>query len=351
MSSSNILFIYGSDDFLVDRRARALYKKLCPDATILQYDNKLDLTTYIKSIYENLNTISLFTNNNNIWIRGITFLGENISESYQASIKFLIETLQIAAKDSIIIISASPVDKRKKTFKEISQLSECQEVSNINENNIHDHITTLCHENNVSISPQAVELLYNLIGDDARLLKLEIDKLATYIFGDHNIITREDVATLVEPTCADEFFPQIEQFFSQDINKTFDMLERYIFFNHETRPLLIGLQNRIRLMIQIRALIDSQILPSKNSITAAKLSNIAQRFFCNATPKTSYNIFSQNPWYITNLLSTTNQYSLEHLLKLQMSIMHAISETSQRYNEQLTVIKQLAYKFQLPQPS
>ncbi|MDE6432174.1 MAG: DNA polymerase III subunit delta [Opitutales bacterium] len=343
MSLNNIMFVYGGDDFLVDRRARALYDSHCPNGEIFQYNPKTDLNTFINNIAESLRTIPLFSPTNNIWIRGINL--STISDAQQSAFSTLLNILQKTDKDNIIIISASPIDKRKKIFKEFSQLFNGQEVSDINEKTTYSFIDDVCASNNVKISHDAADAIQNLIGQNTRLLKLELDKLATYIHGDHTTITLDDVNTMIEATDDGDFFQQIEQFYSSDINETFNTLERYFYFNHEARPLLAGLQNRTRLMVQLRALVDAKLLPTNGAITANQLQNISQKMYCDNQAKSTYNIFSQNPWYLSKLLPTVHRYSLPQLEKLQVAIMDAIAESTEKYDDQLTVIKQLAYKF------
>lgn len=339
--NKNIIFVYGGDDFLVDRRARALYDSRCPDAEIVQYDPKGNFDNFIKNIYDALHSIPLFTADNNLWIRGVSVFYESDSTRAEA----LIDVLKGVDKDSIVILSASPVDKRKKGFKEILQLSDAEEVSDINEKSIFNFISDVCSTNGTKISPEASDMIQGLIGTDTRLLSLELEKLATYIHGDHEIITAEDVNALIEPTSAGDFFQQIEQFYSSDIDKTFDSLDRYFYFNHEARPLLIGLQNRTRLMIQLSALIGANLLSPNASLNASQLEKVAQKLYCTNQPKSSYNIFSQNPWYLSKLLKNTSRYSLSGLLAIQCAIMDAIAETAEKYDDQLSVMKKLAFRF------
>ncbi len=339
------MFVYGSDDFLVDRRARALYDTYCPDGEIFQYDQKADLNHFIKNIHDALNTIPLFSPTNNLWIRGAKFLIETETGSNHEVIEQLLILLKNNSQNNIIILSASPIDKRKKTFKEFSQLADCYEVSDINEKTAYTFIKNVCMENNVQITHGAADVLQDLVGTDARLLKLELDKLATYIHGSHTTITKDDVSILIEASNYGNFFQQIEQFFSSDIDQTFDALDRYFSFNHESRSLLTGLQNRIRLIIQLRTLIDAKLLQPNATITAAQLNIIAQKLYFENSAKSSYNIFSQNPWYLSKLITCALKYSMYNLLDLQVATMDALAESAEKYDEQLSVVKNLAYKF------
>lgn len=343
--NNNILFVYGSDDFLVDRRARILYDEYCKHGEIFSFDSKANLNTFINSICESLNTLPLFTSTNNIWIRGIKFLSDGESESTKTIIYCLLEALKFARNNSIILISASPIDKRTKLFKEISQLSDCQEVNDINEKTIDAFINNICTDNKVKITAAAVEAIQRLIGNDSRLLKLELDKLATYIFDDHDTITVDDVNMLVEASNGGEFFQQIEQFYSSDINKILDSLARYFYFTNEARPLLAGLQNRTRLMIQLRALVESNKLQLNKAITKLQLDTVAKILNFDTSFKTSYNVFTQNSWYLSKLLDSIGKYSLNKLLDLQVAIMDTIAETAIKYDDQISVMQKLALKF------
>jgi DNA polymerase-3 subunit delta len=338
------LFVYGSDDFLVNRRARILYDTYCGGGEIFSWEQKSDVRLFIGRVCEAINTVPMFALTNDLWVRGVGFFSGAESEETKACLIHLLDVIK-SIKGGIVLISACPVDRRTKLFKEFSQLAECHDVTDIDDKSCAAFIREVCGNIGLGISAAAVDLLQNLIGKDTRLMQLELEKLANYIYQDHDAITRDDVSLLVDPANGGDFFQQIENFYLANMDAKLDSIERYFFFANEARPLLGGLQSRTRLMIQLRALLDSGKIQLGRSITKDQLDNLSKLFNINNIAKNSCNIFSQNPWYLSKLLESVNRYSLPHLLDIQVAIMEALAETANHYGDQIAVIKELALKF------
>jgi DNA polymerase-3 subunit delta len=211
--------------------------------------------------------------------------------------------------------------------------------------NFDEFISGVCAENGVKITAEAGVLLQNLIGKDSRLMQLEIEKLASYIYGERDTIDAAAVNSLVDASHGGEFFQQIENFYSTDVDKKIDAIERYFFYTGDARPLIVGLQNRTRLMIQLRALIDGNRIRWGKAISKIQLGNIANSLNISELKKSSYNVFSQNPWYLSKILADVNRYSMEHLFDLQLALMDAIGEAARSYDDQASILKELALKF------
>jgi DNA polymerase-3 subunit delta len=339
-----LLFVYGSDDFLVDRRARVLYDAHCENGEICNFAAKSDICRFIGDVCESLSTVPMFAAANNIWIRGVNFFGGAESEEAKNSVAHLLDRIKHLDR-GVVIISAYPVDRRTKLFKELSQLAECQDVTDASNKTLDEFIRSVCAENGVKISDEATVLLQNLIGNDARLIQLEVEKLAGYIRNDHDTIACDDVNLLVDPANGGEFFQQIECFYSPNADEKLDAIERYFYFTSEVRPLIAGLQNRTRLMIQLRALVDGNKIQPGKSISKIHLEALSKLFNANVLEKNSCNVFAQNPWYLSKLLNGVERYPMRRLLDIQLALMDAIAETGNGYNDQVSIMKELSLKF------
>jgi DNA polymerase-3 subunit delta len=338
------LFVYGSDDFLVDRRARILYDAHCESGEICSFGPKFDVHRFIGDVCESLSTVPMFAAANNIWIRGVNFFGGAESEETKNSITGLLDRIK-RLRRGVVIISAHPVDRRTKLFKELSQLAECHDVTDASDKTFDKFIRSVCAENGVKISGEAAVLLQNLVGNEARLIQLEVEKLASYIRNDHDTIAYDDVHLLVDPANGGEFFQQIECFYFPNAGEKLDAIERYFHFTNEIRPLIAGLQNRTRLMIQLRALLDGNKIQPGKPISKIHLETLSNSFNVNTLEKNSCNVFSQNPWYLSRLLEGVERYPLYRLLDIQLALMDAIAEGGNGCDNQASIIKELSLKF------
>jgi DNA polymerase-3 subunit delta len=66
--------------------------------------------------------------------------------------------------------------------------------------------------------------------------------------------------------------------------------------------------------------------------------------FTGATEKNSYNLFSQNPWYLGKLASSAKVPSLRRLIDNQQEFISAFEEIIQRPHEQEEVLREMAVR-------
>ena len=66
--------------------------------------------------------------------------------------------------------------------------------------------------------------------------------------------------------------------------------------------------------------------------------------FTGATEKNSYNLFSQNPWYVGKLASGAKLPPLRRLIDNQQEFIAAFEEIIRRPNEQEEVLREMAVR-------
>lgn len=342
--------IFGDDDYLVDRRASFIFESIdCSDHSgeIYRCDvqNTDDFLKIYHKVYDAINTVSLFSGDKIVWLRGLNCFSDvpyaktELAKDY---INRLLDLISKACCTNILVSLAKP-DKRLKLFKDLCFISDSEEVKSEEKSTISTKtIIELCKENNVVIHQDAIELFKAKIGKDARLASNEIEKLATFIkTGDY--ISVADVKNLVADSNPGEFFDQIEIFYGANRVDLIESIEKYFWFNSEGRPLLYALQARNRLLIQLRSLIDDRIL--RQRISADDLGHAKEMCGFLSDTKSGYNIFSQNPWYLSNLAQQAVKFSIEKLMTFQKDLYAAFIDLSVHYDDQCNVVKSLALKW------
>ena len=68
------------------------------------------------------------------------------------------------------------------------------------------------------------------------------------------------------------------------------------------------------------------------------------RHFTGATEKSSFNLFSQNPWYVGKLAGGARLPSLRRLIDNQQEFVRAFEEIIARPNEQEAVLRDMAVR-------
>ena len=214
-----------------------------------------------------------------------------------------------------------------------------------------------------SFGPGAVELMLAKVGANTRLIVEETRKLATYALpsnlagsaqtgggsvaeSDPTTITEAHVAELTPNVAEGDFFEAAEAFFSGDLRWTLAALHRHFFTGGDARPVISALQNRNRILLQVRALVDAgdARLGPRGLDGLPRAASTYGTHFIGATEKSSYNIFTQNPWYVGKLAGGAKLPTLRRLIDNQQEFIAAFEEIVRRPNEQEEVLRELAVR-------
>ena len=121
----------------------------------------------------------------------------------------------------------------------------------------------------------------------------------------------------------------------------------HFFSGGDARPIISALQNRNRILLQVRALLDS----GEARVGARGLDGLPKaqatygKHFIGATEKNSFNLFSQNAWYVGKLASSAKLPSLRRLIDNQQEFIVAFEEIIRRPNNaQEEVLRELAVR-------
>jgi DNA polymerase-3 subunit delta len=172
-----------------------------------------------------------------------------------------------------------------------------------------------------------------------------VNKLAAYA-GEGEAITEAQVAELTPNAAEGDFFESAEAFFSGDLRWTLAALGRHFFAGGDARPVISALQNRNRILLQVRALLDAgEVRLGPRGLDGMPRAAAAfGRHFTGATEKSSFNLFSQNPWYVGKLAGSARLPSLRRLIDNQREFLHAFAEIIRRPDEQEAVLRDLAVR-------
>jgi DNA polymerase-3 subunit delta len=123
-------------------------------------------------------------------------------------------------------------------------------------------------------------------------------------------------------------------------------LHHHFFTGGDARPILSALQNRNRILIQVRALVDAgEVRVGPRGLDGLpKAAPTYGKHFVGAPEKSSFNLFSQNAWYVGKLAGSAKLPSLRRLIDNQQEFIRAFEEIIQRPNEQNEVLREMAVR-------
>ncbi len=362
MPEKRFTFICGDDDFLVTRRGQGLFAEMATGLTDDFSREVIDgaagkveeVEAAVGRVRAAVQTLSLFGDRKAVWLKGVNFLADSQTgraEGSKKAVEELQELLgQVDPAAVSVLITAYPVDRRRKEYKWFQEHGNSEFLGG---EGAADTVAALAASEakvlKATFGSGALESLVGKVQGNTRLILEETRKLATYVGPEGGEITEAMVRDLVPNFGEGDFFEFSEAFFSLDLNWALDALRRHFFVNKEPRPLLSALQNRNRLLVQIRALVDAgEIRVGQRGIDKAGFDAAARTHgarFAGASEKSSFNLFTQNLWYLGNKVApATRTLTLRRLIDFQLEFARAFEDLLERPQEPEAVMRDLTVR-------
>ena len=349
----------GDDEFLTDRQAQELYKvsiaRFGESAETEVIDGRAATVAEAESCISRFiqagQTLSLFGEQKVVWLRHTNFLGDNQTGKAEGTKRMLQDLTSwldtFDDPNTFLLISGSPVDRRKTFFKFFEKQDHLIYIQgSTNARQLLDLAKQECTRHGVKIEEEAALALIDRVSGNTRMMMNEIEKLATYLeSADPGIITYSLVNDMVAQFGETEFFELAEAFYHSNLEQALQSVRRHFFTHKDARPVLSSLQNRNRLLIQLRALKEGQWLDlgsqqmSKQALQRAQQEY--QSFFEHPAQKSEFHPFGQNPWYLGRLAGIANTIPLRVLIEFQMKFIETFSRLIDHPNEQEQLIRDL----------
>ncbi len=360
MPSKNFTFICGNDDFLVGRLGKDRYAAMSIEVaddfareTINGFAGNVgEVESAVNRFREAVQTVSMFGGKRAIWLKDVNFLSDTVTGRAESTLKLVEDLQEILSKlnpdETSVLVTAAPIDRRRSFPKWCEKNSDFTLVGG-DADGAGDALLGVAMAEAKSLGaafgPGAVELMLAKVGANTRLIVEETRKLATYA-GDAARIEEAHVAELTPNVAEGDFFEAAEAFFSGDLRWTLGALHRHFFAGGDARPVISALQNRNRILLQVRALIDA----GEVRIGARGLDGLPRAAtahagrFIGATEKSSYNLFTQNAWYVGKLAGNAKLPALRRLIDNQQEFIAAFEEIVRRPSEQEEVLLEMAVR-------
>lgn len=363
------VFICGADDFLVGRQGKARYDELARDIadefsreTISGFANNVgEVEAAINRFRESVQTVSMFGGRRAVWLKDVNFLADTVTGRAESTLKLVEDLRQILEAvnpaDTAVLVTAAPVDRRRAFPKWAEKTADFTLVGG-DADNASDALAAVvlaeARALGIDFGDGAAPLLLAKVGANTRLLIEETRKLATYVSGDgageadgkRPVIEEAHVAELTANTAEGDFFEAAEAFFSGDLPWTLRALHHHFFTGGDARPVISALQNRNRILLQVRALADAgEVRVGPRGLDGLpRAASTYGRHFTGATEKSSFNIFSQNAWYVGKLAGSAKLPPLRRLIDNQREFINAFEEIVRRPHEQEEVLREMTIR-------
>lgn len=365
MSNAPFIYVSGPDDYLANRLAKDIWSEMVKEVeddfsveVINGQAGKVDeVEEAVNRFREATQTLGLFGGRRVVWLKNVTFIADNQTgraEGTQKLCEDLQEVLEAVDTASVgVLISASPVDRRKRFAKFLEKTGDYRPSGGMDSKGggVETLLATMNRElesMQVTIARDAVEVLISKVNGNSRLLIEETRKLGTYLGEPGKEITSKLIEELTPNFGEGDFFETTEAFFARDINWTLGALRRHFFAGNDARPIIASLQNRNRLLIQLRSLMDGgEIQAGPRGISKPTFERAAakySKFYDGLTTKSGFNVFTQNLWYMGKLIGSGKLPVLKALINHQLEFIRAFEEIVERPNEQEEALRAMAIR-------
>ncbi|MBA4136199.1 MAG: DNA polymerase III subunit delta [Opitutus sp.] len=364
MPAKPFIFICGADDFLVGRVGKERFDALASEAgaddfareVVSGFANNVDeVETAVNRFRDAVQTVPMFGGKRVVWFKDVNFLADSVTGRAEGTLK-QVEALQellgtINPDDVTVVVTASPLDRRRSFPKWAESKGDYSFIGGDGDN-VESLVAVALAEaesNGVTFGDGAVEVLLAKVGANTRLITEEVRKLANYV-GDNGVIEDVNVVELTPNVAEGDFFEAADRFFAGDLRGTLDALQRHFFAGGDARPVISSLQNRNRILIQARVLIDAGELraPSEkfgfDKAAWARAQEHYSAHFGGDAEKSSFNLFTQNQWYAGKLVAGAKLPTLRRLIDNQQEFLRAFEEIIQRPHDQETVLREMAVR-------
>ncbi|MEO6004015.1 MAG: DNA polymerase III subunit delta [Opitutus sp.] len=359
-SAKNFTFICGVDDFLVGRVGAERFAALAvevPDEFSREVlsgfaANVGEVETTVNRFRESVQTVSMFGARRIVWLKDVNFFADTVTGRAESTLKLVTDLQEILTTinpaETAVLITASPIDRRRAFPKWCEKNADFTLVGGDagDGSALEGVVLAEAKSLGATFAPDAVGLLLAKVGANTRLLVAEVHKLANYV-DEGERIEEAHVAELTPNVAEGDFFEAAEAFFSGDLKWTLAALQRQFFAEpNATRPILAALQNRNRILLQVRALVDAgEVRVGPRGLDGLpKAAATYASHFVGATEKSSYNLFTQNPWYVGKLAGSAKLPSLRRLIDNQQEFISAFEAIIQRPHEQEEVMREMAVR-------
>lgn len=334
---ANLTIVAGGDEYLVDREARARFDRAVKqagegaDAEIV--DGRLrvvdDAEVIERRIREALTALGLFGGAKVVWVRSLNWLELPKSQAGSESVAVILEDHLIPLLTEVspevrLVVSLCPVNRTRKEFKVLKEAAgDFLDIPDMKPEDWLEFAREALRGAGAKAGAGVAEALLERVSGSSRVLLGECEKLAVHA-GKGGAVTVQDVQRLVPTYGESDTFEVVDALLAADLEWTLDALDRFFFQHSSPRPLLGSLHNRLRLLIQLRALADAGALRlTASGVSTRELEVAAGRYapLYGGGAKSSLNPFSQNAWYLgTKVAPAASRFTLRELVDLQLDL-------------------------------
>lgn len=196
---SPLYVLAGDEPFLIEEAVKLIKGKAVDEGTIdFNFDSFYASETKASQVRDAVTTIPMMSPRRLVIYRGVDDLKD-------ADWEILFDILESPVDSTTFVMTCESLDKRKKSYKRLSENAIWVDLKRPYDNQIPDWIDYLAYRKQVEISKEAAQTLKQFVGVNLTELSNELDKLRNFI-GERKNIEVDDVLSIVSRARVDRIF-------------------------------------------------------------------------------------------------------------------------------------------------
>jgi len=250
-----VCFLYGEEQFLVERAVHMLLEKAI-DPALKDFNLNVFFGNESKGvdILDAAQTLPMFAVRRAVLVKRAEQLK---AEALEVLLPYILKP----ASGTCLLLTGTKIDQRKKFFLEFKKHGVLVEYKRFYDNKLSGFIQSEAAQQGKPVETAAAELLAALIGNNLQELSSQIEKLVIYA-GTKPRITVDDVRTMASSSKAFTAFELAKFLGTRDLPNSLRSLDA-LFLHGEDAPMIIGaLTSHFRKLWRVRELLDQKMPPA-----------------------------------------------------------------------------------------
>ncbi|MFC4076768.1 DNA polymerase III subunit delta [Salinithrix halophila] len=248
---------YGTETFLIGQACTRIESQVLSGESSAWNRTVMDLEEVpIQELIQEAETPSFFGERRVVIGRNAWFLtAARGKEKVDHRPEELLRYVERPLEENVLILTvpAEKLDARKKVVKELRKRVREVVCNPLEPKELSAWVAARLGETKAKIHPQAGERLIQQVGQDLRMLSMEIDKLAAYV-GAGGTITPDTVAELVPRTMEQDVFKLVDRVARRQAGEALAVFYDLLCNREEPIRILSLIIRQFRLMLQVKVL-------------------------------------------------------------------------------------------------
>lgn len=312
-----VVVVFGDDDFLVHRVIQRLTDLLLPSeerqtaVTVLEGKDATE-AEFAQALFEPTFGFQL-TRRRVVIVKSPAFLKEQGKRKRESAAWYQLLRRVPEGTYVLFAITEPLTNSHLNLLNEVAMLVP---LSKLRAQDLPEFVQMLAEQATIHIDKAAIQELIDRVGNDARQLAMEIEKLALYIGVDGRVTV--DIVRELVPSLAMDVFTLLNAVVDGDAPKAIKVLEGLLQRRENPMLILYLLARQFRFLLQARLLLDSKLispalLHARADAFRQQLERIPEEIKQRLPDDPRLNLLKQSPAVVRNFLLQARNFSREQI--------------------------------------